>query len=107
MRDEQQLKNCVATSKYMLARFLLMNKCTCANRQICWSDKRLPTTRMESCQALQGFLLNQNPDYVARIAVVSPAGSLLTLAPALSAHRYFRKKKQELTPALTSKVPVV
>jgi hypothetical protein len=43
---------------------------------------------MESCQALQGFLLNQNPDYVARIAVVSPAGSLLTLAPALSAHRY-------------------
>jgi hypothetical protein len=44
--------------------------------------------RMESCQALQGFLLNQNPDYVARIAVVSPAGSLLTLAPALSAHRY-------------------
>jgi hypothetical protein len=47
---------------------------------------------MESCQALQGFLLNQNPDYVARIAVVSPAGSLLTLAPALSANRYFREK---------------
>ncbi len=51
-------------------------------------DNPLPNTRMESCQALQGFLLNQNPDYVARIAVVSPAGSLLTLAPALSAHRY-------------------
>ncbi len=74
-----------------------MYKCACADRQIFWPDNPLPITRMESCQALQGFLLNQNPDYVARIAVVSPAGSLLTLAPALSAHRYFRKKTRAYT----------
>ena len=36
---------------------------------------------LSSCQRMDGLLVNQNPDYVARISVVTPAGSLVNLAP--------------------------